>query len=104
MDVRSSLFVIFITQCSLHAVSAKLQVEDIVSTLDDIIQARLQERPTKYKINSNLWHTGSAMKLNNMLWENNVFFCVLYWQKDVVNMKLYTVNKEEYLLLPRLAV
>lgn len=43
MDVGSSLFIIFVTQSCLDTVRAELQIEDIVGTLDDIIQPCLEK-------------------------------------------------------------
>lgn len=43
MDVSSSLFIILVSQGCLHTVRAELQIEDIISSLDDVVQSGLQK-------------------------------------------------------------
>lgn len=85
MDVGCGLLIIFITQSRLHPISAELQVEDIVGTLDDVIQTGLQEMHKDL----NVWHTFSAIKQNYFFKKHHVCSCV-----NVIDVGLSAVNKE----------
>lgn len=50
MDVSRCLLVIFTPQGCLHAVHAELQVQDVVSSLDGLVEAVLQGRENQCRL------------------------------------------------------
>lgn len=42
--MSSCLFIIFISQCCLNPIHAELQVQDVISSLDGLIEAVLQDK------------------------------------------------------------
>lgn len=53
--MSSCLLVIFISQCCLNPVHAKLQVQDVISSLDGLIETVLQKKTQQLRLPFHGW-------------------------------------------------